>query len=69
MEATGETTGEASQKIQWLNSTKLFFLTQSSKMEKNIYTQHQKMKTIVSPPAVISCGDHVTLLLSMVTRL
>lgn len=54
---------------QWLNSTKLIFLTLSSKMKKNIYTQHQNMKTIVSSPSVYHVGDYVTRLLSnMVTK-
>lgn len=37
--------------------------------EKNIYTQHQNMKTIVSSPAEYHVGDYVTRLLSnMVTK-
>lgn len=48
---------EAFQIIQWLNSTKLIFLTEYSKMKKNICTEHQNMRTIVSSPAVYR-GDY-----------
>ena len=47
---------EAFQIIQWLNSTKLFFLTESSKMEKIYIHNIKKIKTIVSSPAVYHVG-------------
>lgn len=59
---------EAFQIIQWLNSTKLIFLTEYSKMKKNVCTEHQNMRTIVSSPAVYHVGI-MTRLMSILTRL
>lgn len=57
-EATREKTGgeEKFQIIQWLNSTKLFFLTESSKMEKIYIHNIKKWKQLFLPLLYIMWG-------------
>lgn len=59
----------AFQIIQWLNSTKLTFLTESSKMEKIYIYTTSKHENISFLPGCISRGDYVTRLLSKLTWL